>query len=458
MNGKELLISALKSNPTPRTPWVPFVGVHGAFMLGKNATEYLKSADLIVEAMVKAKELYKPDGLPIVFDLQLEAEILGCDLHWSEDGPPSVSSHPLEGDDGIDLSKLPKFDINSGRFPLVMDATKRISEIMGAEVALYGLICGPFTLALHLLGNDIFLEMFDDEDGVKDLMGYCTDVCKQVSEAYIKNGCDVIAVVDPMLSQISPDHVQEFVTPALNDIFDYIHSMKKLGSVFVCGDVTRNNEVLCATHCDNISVDENVDLESLIAIAKEHGTSVGGNMKLTLALLLGSETDCKIDALRCIDAGNNTGFILAPGCDLPFETPIANLVASGAMATDEYAREAARSLQASETEDFSDILLPDYSGEKQVILDLITLDSLSCAPCQYMVDAAQRAVKAAGVDAVVREYKVKARDGIGMMTKLGVTNIPTICIDGQQAFVSNIPDLPSLIAKIQEAYNAKNND
>ena len=225
MNGKELLLHALKGNPTARAPWVPFVGVHGAFMLGKDATEYLKSADLIVEAMTKAKELYRPDGLPIVFDLQLEAEILGCDLHWAQDGPPSVSSHPLEDGEGIDLSKLPAFDVTAGRFPLVMEATKRISEQMGAEVGLYGLICGPFTLALHLLGNDIFLEMFDNEDGVKELMSYCTDVCKQVSKAYIDNGCDIIAVVDPMLSQISPDHVEEFVSPALNEIFDFVQAL-----------------------------------------------------------------------------------------------------------------------------------------------------------------------------------------------------------------------------------------
>ncbi|MFQ3621398.1 MAG: hypothetical protein SNJ78_10710 [Spirochaetales bacterium] len=39
--------------------------------------------------------LYQVDGQPVMFDLQIEAEVLGCELGWAEDAPPSVASHPL---------------------------------------------------------------------------------------------------------------------------------------------------------------------------------------------------------------------------------------------------------------------------------------------------------------------------------------------------------------------------
>jgi MtaA/CmuA family methyltransferase len=456
MNGKQILLDALQGKTTPRTPWVPFVGTHGAFLIQARADEYLKSADLLVKGAKKARELYQPDGLPIAFDLQMEAEVLGCELQWTHDGPPSVSSHPLAGD--LNINKLPKFDLNAGRLPLVMEATRRLSAEMGNEVALYGLICGPFTLALHLMGNDIFLEMYDDEDGVKELMKYCAGICQKMSQAYIENGCDVIAVVDPMLSQISPEHFEEFVSEPLNLVFDAIHASQKIASLFVCGDATRNLQVMCETHCDNISIDENVDLAKLMTIAKTTGTSVGGNMKLTLVFLLGQPDDAHMDALRCLDIGQNSGFILSPGCDLPFNTPIANVVAAGKMALDDYAREAARSLQAAEMESFDDIILPDYSKEKHVIVDVVTLDSLSCAPCQYMVSAVQRAAQNSGLkNVVVREHKVKTREGIGMLVKLGLQNIPTTCIDGVAKFISIIPDQPTLIAALQEAGASKAN-
>jgi uroporphyrinogen-III decarboxylase len=48
----------------------------------------------------KAIELYKPDGIPVIFDLQIEAEAIGCRLKWSDNSPPSVISHPLQ--EGVD--------------------------------------------------------------------------------------------------------------------------------------------------------------------------------------------------------------------------------------------------------------------------------------------------------------------------------------------------------------------
>ena len=94
MTGRELLLRAIRNQVTPRPAWVPFVGVHGASLIGVSADDYLNSADLIVKGLKKAYELYQPDGLPIVFDLQMEAEVLGCQLRWAKQGPPSVVTHP----------------------------------------------------------------------------------------------------------------------------------------------------------------------------------------------------------------------------------------------------------------------------------------------------------------------------------------------------------------------------
>ena len=95
MTPKELLFSALRHEVTPRTAWVPFAGVHAGEIFGADAAEVLSDENTLVKALLEVNRLYKPDGQPVVFDLQLEAEILGCDLIWSKDCPPSVTSHPL---------------------------------------------------------------------------------------------------------------------------------------------------------------------------------------------------------------------------------------------------------------------------------------------------------------------------------------------------------------------------
>jgi uroporphyrinogen decarboxylase len=453
MNGRDLLLKALRGETTPRPAWLPFVGVHGGKLLGLNAKDYLRSSLNIYRAIKESILLYHPDGIPIVFDLQIEAEILGCELRWADEVPPSVVTHPLAKKS---LSELPKFSTDAGRFPLVLETLRAVKKDFGKELALYGLITGPFTLASHLFGSAIFVEMFDNEDKVKEVMAFCAEVGKRSAEAYLAHGADVAAVVDPMTSQIAPKHFDQFVAPYLNAVFDHIRAKGGLSSLFVCGDASRNLEKMCQTTCDNLSVDENISLERLRDLARANRKSFGGNLKLTSVLLLGSADDSKLDAIRCLDIGGNTGFILAPGCDLPYATPPSNLEAVAQMVLDPYQREVARTTIKASTADLTaGVRLPDYAHEKRVIVDVVTLDSSACAPCQYMVDAAQKAVVRFGAKVVVREHKIKTHEGIGVMCKLGVKNIPAICIDGDPTFISIIPDQTTLAAAVEAKLKAK---
>lgn len=454
MTGKEIILKAMRGEETVRPAWLPFVGCHGGKLISKTATEYLQSSDLLVEGLLRANELYRPDGLPIVFDLQVEAEILGCDLQWADEVPPSVISHPLTTSK---IDDLPTLDETKGRFPLILAAMDRLIKEIGNDIALYGLICGPFTLALHLMGNNIFLEMYDEPEKIIELMDFAADICIKSAALYITHGASIIAVVDPMTSQISPDHFHEFVTPSVNKVFDAIKEKGSMSSLFVCGDATRNLEAMCETHTDNVSVDEQIPMNLLGELCRKNNKSFGGNMRLTSVLLLGDELDSKHEAIDIIEKSGTKGFILAPGCDLPYNTPQENLQAVGEIIHDNYQREIAKNtINTKESDTFDDVVPPNYHNYKEVILDVITLDSTSCAPCQYMMDAVKVAAEATFVKVFINEHKIKARRGLGMMSKLGVKNLPTICIDGEVAFSSIIPDQKTLVKAIEKRAIVKN--
>jgi uroporphyrinogen decarboxylase len=141
---------------------------------------------------------------------------------------------------------------------------------------------------------------------------------------------------------------------------------------------------------------------------------------------------------------------------LPYAVPPANLVAVSEMVHDSYKREISkRTIIAKELSAASYDLPPDYRTMSHVVIDVVTLDSASCAPCQYMMDAVHRAIAALGKPVVVKEHRISSREGIAAMQKLGVKNIPTICIDGEIAFASIIPDLRTLVARIGQAAQAK---
>jgi uroporphyrinogen decarboxylase len=68
------------------------------------------------------------------------------------------------------------------------------------------------------------MDMYDDEDYVKDLMAYATDVAIAVADYYIETGMDIIGAVDPLISQISPEMFTQFMARDYKRFFDHIRS------------------------------------------------------------------------------------------------------------------------------------------------------------------------------------------------------------------------------------------
>ncbi len=448
---KQRVMQAILRQEVDRVPWIPFVGCHAGFLIGKTANEYLKSEELIVQGLNRAIERYQPDGIPVVFDLQIEAETLGCELAWADDNPPAVIQHPLA--DGVDLDQLAVPTPDMGRIKTAISATRQLRK-QHPDLAIYGLITGPFTLSLHLLGTDIFMKMFDDDEYVSRLMSFCRDVAIAMSTYYIEAGCDVIAVVDPMTSQIGPDQFQQFVSPYITPVFEHIRVKEALSSFFVCGHAEQNVPVMCECGCDNISIDENIALEYVRTVCEEKGVSFGGNLQLTTVLLLGKPLDAQKNAVACLKVAGEKGFLLAPGCDLPYATPPENLESIFEVVNDPYQRDVIMAIEQENGEEVR-LNMNEYGQYRKVVVDIITLDSEACAPCQYMVSAVRKI--APQFEGIVewREHKIKYRESLIFMTSLMVQNVPTICIDGKITFVSRIPSRDELIETIQKRINEK---
>ncbi|WP_409969963.1 uroporphyrinogen decarboxylase family protein [Bengtsoniella intestinalis] len=447
--GKELIFKALRHEPLESTPWVPFAGVHAGQLKGYSAMEMLQNADYIVESLKETYKLYMPDGLPVIFDLQVEAEILGCELLWARDNPPSVVSHPLAGTTEIPcLCTLPTAE--SGRLPMILDAMRRTKAELGDDVALYGLICGPFTLASHLRGTDIFMDMMTNKPYVKALMEFCGQVSCRMAELYIEAGMDIVAVVDPLVSQVSPKMIANLLSDSFTAVFDYIRSKGAFSSFFVCGNATKQIEVMCKMRPDGISIDENVNLAAAKEVSDQYNITMGGNIPLTTTMLHGNQQDNMKAVIDLIDSvADKTNFIVSPGCDMPYDTPKENTVACAqAVKNTEQCREMVKNYEGSAFADI-EVEIPDYENSEKVIIELFLLDPDQCAACTYMLASVVDAYEEMKDYAEYRVYKYFIKEDIARTMKMGIANLPTMCINGKQAFISLIPNKDELLAAVK---------
>lgn len=448
--GKELIFKTMRHEATDRVPWVPFSGIHSGKLKGYTAEEILKDGNKLYESLVEVARTYGPDGMPIMFDLQLEAEILGCDLMWAQDNPPSVASHPFEGDNkGIPCRcKMPTKE--SGRIPVMLEAMTKLKAAVGEDIALYGLICGPFTLASHLRGSDIFLDMLMDEDYVRDLVGYCAEVAMKMVDYYIEAGMDIIALVDPLVSQIAPESFDAMLAESFTQVFDYIRNKGAYSSFFVCGNATPQLEVMCKTNPDSIAVDENVDIVAGKAMADKYNLAISGNIPLTTVMLHGETKDNMKYVVEMLDSiEDKRNLIVSPGCDMPYDVPLENTIACAqAVQNTDQVREMIKDYEGP---DMSDIVIdiPDYENLEKPFIEVFTLDSVQCAACTYMMAAATEAKKFFGDKIDIIEYKYTIRENVVRCQKMGITNLPTMCINGEIKHVSLIPDSEELRREIE---------
>ncbi|MBW2177760.1 MAG: hypothetical protein JRH03_12570 [Deltaproteobacteria bacterium] len=309
---KQMLIDATRGKRTEMAPWVPYAGVHCAYMIKEQADHYFKDADLLAKGVVEAARTYHADGIPLLFDLSVEAEAVGCELKYWEDNVPSVITHPCEKETPEELG-MELFTRSSGRWPVIFEAAaKARPQLDEMDCAMLGLAAGPLTLASHLAGVRIFTAVKKKKEFAHAIIAFAGKLCAESVRYYAEMGCDIIAIVDPVASQIRPEMFREFVTPNCVEAVKAIHDAGKTSTFFICGDCTKVIEEVCQVGTHGFAIDEQLNMNFIRDVAVKYKKGFGGNLKLTLALSLGLLSP-REDALVSLAAGGTQGYTFAPG-------------------------------------------------------------------------------------------------------------------------------------------------
>lgn len=309
---KQLLIDALHGNKTARAPWLPYAGVNCASVINEQADKYLQDPQILAKGLVETAKKYKADGIPLVFDLSVEAEAMGLQVKYWKDNVPSVQTHPL-ADKTVAESGLKVPGPDDGRWPVLFEAAKIAKpQLEELDCALLGLPCGPLTLGSHLAGVRMFTDVIKNKDKAHEVLRFCSQVLEKTVEFYCEMGCDIIAITDPVASQIRNTTFKEFVHPYCQSGIAAAHRRGKTTVFFICGDATKVLESVCQLGTHAFGIDEQMNMNFVRDLALKYKVGFAGNLKLTLALSLGIISP-REDAIVSLAAGGTQGYTFAPG-------------------------------------------------------------------------------------------------------------------------------------------------
>ena len=156
-------------------------------------------------------------------------------------------------------------------------------------------------------------------------------------------------------------------------------------------------------------------------ITDRYNLVLQGNIPLTTRMLLGTQQDNMKYVIDLLDAlPNHNNLILSPGCDMPYATPVENVIATvEAIRDPKNTRQILAHYQAAQM-DLDSIHLPDYAHLETPLMEVFTLDSAPARACGYMLNAAPARSEELGDQVQMVEYKATSPENIARMTKLGI--------------------------------------
>jgi MtaA/CmuA family methyltransferase len=280
-----------------------------------------------------AASTFKLTGMPsatLPLDLCAPAEALGSELIFYEDGRlqfPQVRKVIFQS--CKDIATAPYGDdkitenieiLRMGRIELICEAIRLVKEDIGKEVAISGLIPGPYTLLLYLCNlPNMVMEMKKEPQVVLDALFHLSSFLAQIGKVYREAGADFITIHDMGGSAgfVGPSVYEKFVFPAEEEL---IRKLPKPNVLSVCGRMDKALQLLAQTGAEAVSVDQVTDLESAREALKN--MMLFGNLDPVETLFRGDEADIAEAVTRAKEAGVDA---IWPGCDLVPSTPIQNI-------------------------------------------------------------------------------------------------------------------------------------
>lgn len=328
MNSKERVLKTLNGERPDRIPCFSGMGnvtVHGLAEAGVRFAEAHVDAKKMAAAAASTYKQFGFECAVVPFDLGIEAEVLGCEMNFYDDGStrilyPTVKTKILKFGEELKVAE----DLGErGRVPMLKEAISLLKDDVGGEVAIGSYVLGPYTLAGQVMDlNELLKNSVKRPDEVDKILRSLSTAIVAIAGELKEAGADYITVreMGAPADVISP---RMFSSMVLGPLTEAINGIEGPTILHICGNTNPIVEFMAETGADAISVDQKNDVP---AARERLGTEAVllGNVDPYNVLVKGTPADIESAVKAVIDAGVNG---VVPGCDIWPDIPKENMTA-----------------------------------------------------------------------------------------------------------------------------------
>ncbi|HEB72912.1 MAG TPA: hypothetical protein ENI77_09860 [Nitrospirae bacterium] len=331
MTPKQVVLETLKGARPGRCPVALMAGgAWSARHIGSTLKDAAKTPETMsamlsgVADTIKSDIVYVGSGYTSIH----AASVCGIEPVWRDVGALDISDRVIKS--GDDFAKLDPSMVD--RHPLtniIKEAYKLTRARIGDEYLVTITAWGPFTNGARMIGEETLIKgIYKNPNYIEGVIDFATDMLIHLFEPLVdRGGVEMILLGDPTASGdlISSKQFERFALPYLQRFTRWARSKNVMTMIHICGDTTDRLDLFPQTGAECISLDHKVNMRKAKEALKG-AICFAGNLNPVEALMNGSIEDVERESRRLLETmGDDGGFILMPGCDIPPSVPLDNI-------------------------------------------------------------------------------------------------------------------------------------
>jgi uroporphyrinogen decarboxylase len=297
----------------------------------KRIRDGYRDPDVFAEISMAAQKVFGFDNAMAGWgDILIEAQAHGTMLKFPDrDYYPRPVKYPVKSITDIDRI-LPIDPMEDALWSVQLKGAAIMNERIGKEIAVVGCIDSPFVIASEVMGLEyLMISMLSDPAASEKLVATVTESSLMYMDRIAKDiGLESVFIENGMAGGdlVRLDTCQRFDLKYMRPLIDRCRELGLRTIVHNCSAKPYlEAEADMGPSCLHFN-NKMVNLEAIRNL-RERTCLMAGIDHMEL-LFTGTPAEIESEVRRVIDLfGKGPGFILAPGCEMPFKTPIENIAA-----------------------------------------------------------------------------------------------------------------------------------